>query len=205
MKRFTILILAFFGVIGIRAEGPAQLVDKDLVLTLQKGGYVIYMRHPRTNPDQADTDPLNLDNIKAQRHLTDDGRKQAKAVGEAFRTLKIPVDRVISSKFYRAHEAAKLLGVAEVTTSADVSEGGLVVSPNENNRRTKALQQLLGTPPTAGKNTVIVGHKPNLIDAGGKDFVDTGEGESAIFQPLGDGKFKLVGRVTIDKWIQWAK
>lgn len=205
IKQFTILILALFGVIGVRAEGLTQLADKGLVLTLQKGGYIIYMRHPRTNPDQADTDPLNLDNIKAQRHLTDEGRTQAKAVGEAFRTLKIPVDKVISSKFYRAQEAAKLLGVAEVTTSTDVSEGGLVVSPNENNRRTKALRQLLGTPPTAGKNTVIVSHKPNLIDAGGKDFVDTSEGEAAIFQPLGDAKFKLVGRVTVDQWIQWTK
>jgi hypothetical protein len=51
---------------------------------------------------------------------------------------------------------------------------------------------------------VIIGHKPNLIDAAGKDFVDTGEGEGVIFQPLGDSKFKLVERVTVDQWIQWA-
>jgi hypothetical protein len=80
-----------------------------------------------------------------------------------------------------------------------------VVSPNENNRRAKALRQLLGTPPAAGKNRVIVSHKPNLMDAAGKDFGDMGEGETAIFQPLGDGKFKLVGRITVDGWIQWAQ
>jgi phosphohistidine phosphatase SixA len=205
MRRLTFLILGLFGLIGVRSDGFAQLSDKELVSALQKGGYVIYMRHPRTNGDQADTDPLNLDNIKAQRQLTDEGRKQAKAVGKAFRALKIPVDKVVTSKFHRAYEAGKLLDVAEVTTSIDISERGLVVSPNENNRRAKALRQLLGTTPTTGKNAVIVGHKPNLIDAGGKDFVDTSEGEALIFQPLGDGKFKLVGRVTVDKWSQWAK
>ena len=205
MRQFTILILALLGVLGVQAEGSAQLMDKDLVSALQKGGYIIYMRHPKTNPDQADTDPLNLDNVKAQRQLTDEGRKQAKAMGEAFRVLKISMDKVISSRFYRAYEAAKLLGVADVTASIDVTEGGLVVSPNENNRRVKALQQLLGTLPATGKNTVIVGHRPNLIDAGGKDFTDLAEGESAIFQPLGESKFKALSRVTAEKWTQWAK
>jgi Histidine phosphatase superfamily (branch 1) len=169
MQQFTILILTLVGFIGPWSVVFAQLGDKDLISALQKGGYIIYMRHPGTNPDQADTDPLNLDNTKAQRHLTDEGRKQAKAVGEAFRSLKIPIDKVISSKFYRAHEAAKLLGVAEVTTSTDISEGGLVVSPNENNRRTKALRQLLGTPPSAGKNTLIVGIT-ELDRCGGQRF-----------------------------------
>ena len=90
--------------------------------------------------------------------------------------------------------------MAEVKTSIDVTEGGLVVSPNENNRRSKALRKLLGTTPPPGKNTVIVSHKPNLVDAAGKDLVDISEGEAAIFKPEGDGKFKLVARVTVEKW-----
>lgn len=205
MKRFTILLLTLFGIVGVAGEGSAQSADSALISALQKGGYVIYMRHPATNPDQADTDPLHLDNTKTQRQLTDEGRRQARAVGEALRALKIPVDRVISSRFYRAYEAAKLLAVADVTTSDDVSEGGLVVSPNENSRRTRALRQLLGAAPAAGKNTVIVSHRPNLTDAAGRDFFDMAEGEAAIFQPLGDSKFKLVGRVTVDKWTQLGK
>ena len=205
MKRFTTLLLTLFGIIGVAGEGSAQSADSALVSALQKGGHVIYMRHPATNPDQADTDPLQLDNTKAQRQLTDEGRRHARAVGEALRALKVPVDRVISSRFHRAYETAKLLAVADVTTSDDVSEGGLVVSPNENNRRTRALRLLLGTAPAVGKNTVIVSHRPNLMDAAGRDFFDMAEGEAAIFQPLGDSKFKLVGRVPIDKWPQLGK
>src|SRR4029077_5337660 len=133
----------------------------------------------------ADTDPLNLDNIKAQRQLSNDGRKQAKALGESFRALGIPVEKVISSKFQRVQEAAKLLAVGEVITSIDVSEGGLVVSTNENQRRAKALRQLLSTQPAQGKNLAVVSHKPNLQDAAGKEFGDLDEGE-VVFRPLGD-------------------
>ena len=31
-------------------------------------------------------------------------------------------------------------------------------------------------------------------------FVSIQEAEAAIVKPLGDGKFELVGRVTVDKW-----
>src|SRR5437870_4615440 len=85
-----------------------QLSPAELLSELRKGDCVLFIRHPRTNPDQADTDPLHLDNIKAQRQLSDDGRQQAKALGKAFRALKLPISMVISSKFYRAQEAAKL-------------------------------------------------------------------------------------------------
>lgn len=205
MKRTAIFVVALLLALGMVAQCPGQAADKDLVSDLRDGGYIIFIRHPKTNADQADTDPLNPDNIKAQRQLTDEGRKQAKALGKAFRALKVPVDKVISSQFHRAAEASKLLDVGEVTTTADVSEGGLVVSPNENNRRTKALRTLLGTPPPAGKNLVIMSHKPNLVDAAGRDFVDLAEGETAIFIPLGDGNFKFVARVTGEKWTELAK
>lgn len=200
----ALLVLIGLTTSNIAVSQPAE--SERLLPELRKGGFVLFVRHPKTNPDQADTDPLNLDNIKAQRHLTDEGRAQAKALGEALRTLKIPVDKVISSKFYRAQEAAKLLDVGAVTPSGDVTEGGLVVSPRENERRAKALQVLLSTPPAAGKNLIIVSHKPNLQDAAGKEFSDAREAEVVVFRPLGAGKFKAVARVASpDDWIKLAK
>src|SRR2546422_7027360 len=101
-----ILFLALIGLTpASRAEDRKQLSGKELVEELRKGGHVIYFRHPATNPDQADTDTMHLDNLKAQRHLSDDGRAQAKSIGEAFRALKIPVGEVRTSQFYRAIEA----------------------------------------------------------------------------------------------------
>src|SRR5437660_11826679 len=124
MTRAVVYLVALVTAGIACAEPPAR---SEVVPELQKGGYVLFVRHPKTNPDQADTDPLHLDNIQAQRQLSDEGRQQATALGEAFRALKLPVDKVISSKFYRAQEAAKLLDIGEVTASVDVTEGGRVV------------------------------------------------------------------------------
>lgn len=181
----------------VQAKEPTIV---DLAPNLQRGGYVLFMRHPQTNPDQADVDPLHLENVAAQRQLTDEGRRTARQIGEALRRLEIPVAQVISSKFFRAQEAAKLLGMGEVTPELDVSEGGLVVSPNENKRRADALKKLLSTPPKAGGNLLIVSHKPNLQDAAGKEFGDLGEGEIVIFQPADDAELHLIARVPASDW-----
>jgi phosphohistidine phosphatase SixA len=199
-RKMLVPIIVLVAAVVAGAEPPEGLLSD-----LKKGGYVLFIRHPRTNPDQADTDPLHLDNVKAQRQLSDEGRQQAKELGAAFRALKIPVERLISSKFQRAQEAAKLLDVGEVTVSLDVSEGGLVVSTRENQRRAKALRNLLGTPPAKGKNLVILSHRPNLQDAAGKEFGDVDEAEMVVFRPLGDGTFTAVARVPAQSWSQWAK
>jgi len=99
-----------------------------------------------------------------------------------------------------------LLDIGEITALVDVTEGGLVVSPRENEQRAKALRELLSTAPVEGKNLVIVSHKPNLQDAVGKDFGDLGEAEVVVFKPLGNGKFKTVARVAPpETWTRWAK
>src|SRR5262245_39041197 len=196
------VLSAFAAVPNASADGPTKA---EVVPALQKGGYVLFIRHPKTHQDQADTDPLHIDNIKKQRQLSDEGRKQAKDLGEALRTLKIPVAAVMSSKFWRAQEAARLLELGKVDVSLDLAEGGLVVSPNENQRRAQALRKLLGTAPPDGKNVVIMSHKPNLQDAAGKDLGDVAEGEVVIFQPLGESKSKVMARVPAALWTSWTK
>ena len=202
MKRSILgVVLMTAGIVHAEPPSPTELVPE-----LRKGGYILFIRHPKTNPDQADTDPLHLDNIKAQRQLSHEGRKQAKALGEAFRALKLPIGKIISSKFYRAQEAAGLLDLGEVTTSENVTEGGLVVSPRVNDQRATALRELLSTAPAEGTNLIIVSHKPNLQDAAGKEFGDLSEAEVVVFSPLGDGKFKVVARVAPpETWSNWAK
>jgi phosphohistidine phosphatase SixA len=171
---------------------------------LRQGGHVIVLRHGATHADQADTDPLNLANIDKQRQLNDNGRMLARAIGDSMRKLKIPVGQVITSMFNRALETGKLLGFGDVTSTADVTEGGLVVTPIENNRRAQALRKLAATMPPPGTNAVIVSHKPNIMDAFGKDWFDVKEGEASVFKPDGNG-YKLVARVQADEWAKLAQ
>ncbi len=58
---------------------------------------------------------------------------------------------------------------------------------------------MLSTAPKPGTNTIIVTHKPNIIDALGKDWFDVKEGEASVFRP-DNGGYKLVARVQMDEW-----
>src|SRR5882762_1884489 len=199
----SLLLVACLVIGTVSAQTPASL--DEVAKALRAGGNVIVVRHGATHPDQADTDPLNLDNVAKQRQLNDKGRADAKAVGEIFQSAGIPIGKVYSSRFFRAVETARLIGGKEPETTLDVTEGGQVVSPNENNRRTQAMRRMAGTPPAAGTNTLIVSHKPNIVDAFGKDWFEIREGEASIFKPDDGGKYSLVGRVQIDQLVTLKK
>jgi phosphohistidine phosphatase SixA len=204
MKR----IMQWFGVVLMSSfvvYAYAEPVDmKALVAQLQQGGCVIVFRHGATHRDQADTDPLNHDNITQQRLLSAQGKEVARGVGEAFKKLGIPLGKVYTSKFNRAVETGKLISGGDVIPSLDFTEGGLVVTPIENDRRAEALKKMVATMPVAGKNTLIVTHKPNILDAFGKDWFEVKEGEASVFKPDSSGKANLVGRVQAVDWIKAA-
>jgi phosphohistidine phosphatase SixA len=188
----------------LSATEQSARAQAEWINAVRQGGYVIVFRHGATHQDQADTDPLNPKNVAQQRQLNEAGRAKAKEIGEAFRKLRIPVGQIQSSVFNRAVETGTLMGLGEVTSSLDLAEGGLVVTPIENNRRAQALRKLAATVPPAGTNIVVVTHKPNILDAFGKDWFDVREGEASVFQP-GGGGYKLIVRVQADEWGKLAK
>jgi hypothetical protein len=55
-----------------------------------------------------------------------------------FKAAGVPIGKARSSRFRRAVETARLIGGREAQALLAVTEGGLVVSPNENSRRAKA-------------------------------------------------------------------
>ena len=195
------ILTAMLLALGVTAAWGQRAAAVDEVLTaLRGGGHVILVRHGATHPDQADTNPLHLDNVGRQRQLTEKGRAQARALGASLKGAGVKLDTVYSSRFQRAVETARLIAGKEPRALLDITEGGLVVSPNENARRAQALRALLGKPPTPGTNTLVVSHKPNILDALGRNWFEIKEGEASIFRPAGDGTYALVGRVLIDDW-----
>lgn len=199
------LFCALFAVLPNAAGSQPAPSPAEWIEALRQGGHVIVFRHGATHADQADTDPLNFANVAKQRQLNDEGRALAKSVGESMRKLKIPVGQVETSMFQRAVDTGTLLGFGDVKASPDITEGGLVVSPVENNRRAAALRKLVSVPPAAGTNVVIVSHKPNIMDAFGKDWFDVREGEASVFRPDGNGGHRLIVRVQASEWSKLAQ
>jgi broad specificity phosphatase PhoE len=184
---------------------PLPAIDiSRLVSDMKRGGYVVVFRHAPTNRDQADTDPLDYSDTAHQRLLSDKGKEVAKQVGDAFSALGIPIGEIYTSRYNRAVETGKLIGGTNVMTTLDVTEGGLVATPIENERRAAALKILVESEPDNGKNTIIVTHKPNLVDAFGAEWVGSKDAEASVFKPDGSAKPVLVARVQAADWIKAA-
>ena len=152
--RISFLLVIAALALSAPALAQSRPSDVELAQALRAGGHVIVMRHGATHADQADTDPLNYDNVAKQRQLNAKGEEAAKAFGAAFKQIGVPVGKVVTSHFNRAYQTAKLAGFDNIEKSVDVTEGGLVVSPNENNRRAAAFRKLASTPPPAGTNVL---------------------------------------------------
>jgi histidine phosphatase superfamily protein (branch 1) len=201
-----IAILFVFGITaGLLAQEPA--LPDELVTTLRAGGLVILLRHGGTVSDQTDRVPFDFDDITAQRNLNDQGKALARSFGDALREIGVPVGKVFTSKFNRAYETATLAGLTNIERVDDLTlaygPNGLVVPPEENDRRAEALRKRLMTPPAPGTDTIMITHQPNIVDALGNGWSDVKEGESLVFRPE-KGAVRFVARIPIERWPQLA-
>jgi hypothetical protein len=107
---------------------------------------------------------------------------------------------VLTSPLQRAVDTGMLMAFGDVTIVPDLAEAGPALSPEENSRRAQALRTLVTLPPPVDSNLAIVSHKPNMTDAFGNDWSDLREGEASVFEPDGQGAFRLIVRVPADEW-----
>jgi phosphohistidine phosphatase SixA len=186
------------------AAGSTSLTGKDLTAALQRGGYVILMRHassPRAPPDPAQADP---DNQHHERQLDELGRASARAMGDAFQRLGIPIGQVLSSPTYRALETARLAGLGPAQTYAELGDAGQSMTPDASGTRGTWLRGRVAQAPRPGTNTLIITHAPNIREAFPTEGADLADGEALIFRPGGHGGASLVARVTIQDWPRLA-
>ena len=86
----------------------------DLSDKLQSTDYVLLMRHTRA-PGIGDPANYTLDDCKTQRNLSDEGRKQAVAVGHWLKKQGVQTANVHTSAWCRCKDTAELLRLGPVT------------------------------------------------------------------------------------------
>jgi len=198
-----LLALAVVGLLGAYAHAE-MLSGAPLVEALQKGGYVLIMRHassPMELPSKETADPGN-DGL--ERQLDQSGKAAAEAMGKAIRTLHIPVVDVISSPTFRARETARLAGFSKTMTFRELGEGAKGMHAKIGDKQARWLRQRSEELPPKGTDTLVVTHTPNIRAAFGDEAKGISSGEVLVFKPDGKGRTTLVARIKIDDWLALA-
>ena len=179
-------------------ESAAQgvLSGKALVDELSKGGYVIYMRHTKTDRTQKDSDVSDLSNCSTQRNLNDEGKRQAALIGDAFRQFRIHVEEIFSSPYCRAVDTATIMfGQAIQTQDLRYLTR---LAPNDAAAASKWLNEKLREQTNQATNRILVAHTANLKKTTG--IWPKNAGDINVFRPHGDGTYTHVGTILVHEW-----
>ncbi len=206
MCRLSLWVFAGLALALTAMPSLAQTSAGEAFEGLKQGGYVVVVRHGRTNESAAtpkDDFPLDLSTCAGQLMLNDVGKEQARAIGAAFRKAQIPVGNVIASGYCRAVETAKLAFGRAETSDALLLEAFVPVpvagtpAPPPWPQRVEMMKQMVATVPAAGTNTILVTHFPNVKAALGTPI---NFGDAAIMKPDGRGGAAMVARIKAAEW-----
>lgn len=126
---------------------------------LRRGGLVLLMRHARTDPGTGDPPNFRLDDCSTQRNLDAAGRRQAQAIGDRLRAERVPVDRILTSRWCRCRETAELLGLGTVEPAPAIDS--FFEDRVRRDEQTRAARELAAAWTGPG-NLVMVTHQVNV-------------------------------------------
>jgi phosphohistidine phosphatase SixA len=159
--------------------------------SLRQGGNIVLIRHAIA-PGGGDPPGFRLDDCATQRNLSDEGRDQARSIGEALRLQGVSVDRVLTSQWCRCRETAELLDLAPVEEYPVLNS--FFSDRSTADVQTEALRRFIAEAEPEN-NIVLVTHQVNITGLTG---VFPASGEMVIVRPGGQEGFRLVGRLELD-------
>ena len=151
-------------------------------------GYVVLLRHALA-PGTGDPAGFRLGDCSTQRNLSAEGRLQAIAIGAQWRRERMPVDRVLTSRWCRARDTARLLAVGKVTAYPAL-DSSFTVSDAAAARRAAQVRALIASHRGEPGVLVLVGHQVNITDVTG---VVPASGQAIVVKARSDGTVRVVG------------
>ena len=156
--------------------------------TALQPGTVVLFRHALA-PGGGDPPGFRLNDCSTQRQLSDEGRAQARRIGQAFKSRRIEVGAVWSSQWCRTRETADLAFPGKRLDQPAFNS--FFGTPDAAPDQTRAAQQLLGDWPGTGV-LVVVTHQVNITALTG---IVPSSGEGVVIKNTPQGVLVL-GRVT---------
>lgn len=153
---------------------------------------IILFRHALA-PGYSDPPSFELDDCSTQRNLSEEGRQQARFIGEELKKQAIPITRVLSSQWCRCLETAELMNVGEVEPYSPLNS--FFTTPEKAETQTNQLREFLLSNQEETGVIVMVSHQVNIYAL---TEISPGSGEAVILQVNRDlGKIEVLGRFLI--------
>lgn len=161
---------------------------------LRQGGVLILMRHAITEPGTGDPPGFRADDCTTQRNLSAQGREQAQRFGTMFASHGVRPVAVFSSAWCRCVDTGTL-AFPSVPVSHLAALDSLFMDNSREPAQTAALRDALQRISRSGV-TVWVTHQVNAAALTGEYL---GMSEALVLRPEGEGKFRVLGRLSPPK------
>ncbi|WP_373232720.1 histidine phosphatase family protein [Cohnella sp.] len=180
--------------------------DSSIVKAIRSGGYILYIRHGEATIGQ-DRPDVNLNDCGTQRNLSEDGKKQAQAIGQIVSKLKIPIQYpVLASPYCRTRETAVIAfgnqNVKMIPFLADIENLRKDDVPTEEKQNiVENLTKMLEIAPPRGSNRIMVGH---MFPAGAAlgEIPNIG---TVVIKPRGRGNgYEIVRKISLEEFMKWS-
>ena len=174
----------------LSAWPSAPLADESVWGALREPGSVVVLRHSYA-PGGFDPPGARLEDCSTQRNLDDNGRAQARRVGEAFRANAIAVGAVLSSPRCRCLDTARLaFGKAEAW---NVLQGAL----NDTTLRQHLVEEIKQKIDAhrEGPLLVLVTHGSIVSDLTG---LTVRMGAFVVLRRAADGRHEVAGQLYVE-------
>jgi phosphohistidine phosphatase SixA len=153
-----------------------------------QGRAVAMMRHAIA-PGTGDPSGFSIGDCSTQRNLSDEGRAQARSIGEAFRANGVTNAVVLTSQWCRCRETAQLLGLGEPQDLPALNS--FFADRDSGPAQTAQLVDFLRAQGETGP-LVLVTHQVNITALTG---IVPRSGETVVFTMTREGKVSVLGTI----------
>lgn len=184
-----ILFVSSLVSLGLSGTNAAS-ANEALWAKLAEGGKVVLMRHASVVAGRGGGNSLLRDpSCKKERNLSEDGKLEAKALGERFRARSIPIESVHHSPYCRTADTASIaFGSGSEAGYLSLLE---VLGAAEAAAQTAELNKVIGSHSGKG-NLILVTHEPNINAV---SFEMMNPADFIVLQPKGGSAFEELGVV----------
>ena len=178
--------------VWLAALSPARAVDPVLELARSRDpGIVTLLRHASA-PGVGDPATFTLADCATQRNLSEQGRREARRLGEALRSVGVRDADVRSSQWCRCLETARLMALGPVQPAPYLNS--FFAGRGDEAASTRALRAAVLQKLDSRRPTFFVTHQVNITALTG---IVPAEGEAVFVRATAGGTIEVVGRVRL--------